>query len=182
MLKMIVRKFVKSLGFELTRLRSEDCENGYASIHPCATYSPWLIDQDFQKVYNNIKSSTLVDVYRLYELWSLVEQVRDRKGAILEVGVWRGGTTALMAARAKQLGISATVFACDTFKGVVKAGKHDGTYVGGEHADVVYDDVISLFAKLKLDNIIPVIGVFPEDTASQVGIKTMLGPRQRLGG
>ncbi len=51
-----------------------------------------------------VRRNTLVDVWRCYELWSLVGELRDVPGAILEVGVWRGGTGALMAARAARVG------------------------------------------------------------------------------
>ena len=57
--------------------------------------------------------------------------VRD----VLEVGVWRGGTGCLLAAKAQSLNRNATVFLCDTFSGVVKAGEIDNFYKGGEHAD-----------------------------------------------
>jgi O-methyltransferase len=39
-------------------------------------------------------ANTFVDVYRLYELWQVLEQVAHLDGDILEVGVWRGGQAA----------------------------------------------------------------------------------------
>ena len=63
------------------------------------------------------QANTLVDIWRCYELWSLVGELRDVPGAILEVGVWRGGTGALMATRAGALGIDEPVFLCDTWAG-----------------------------------------------------------------
>ena len=40
----------------------------------------------------------MVDVYRCHELWTLAKQAAKVEGAILEVGVWRGGTGAILAA------------------------------------------------------------------------------------
>ena len=45
-----------------------------------------------------IKQNTLVDVYRCYELWSLAVRCAELPGDTLEVGTWRGGTGALLAA------------------------------------------------------------------------------------
>ena len=65
-----------------------------------------------------------------------VGELRDIPGAILEVGVWRGGTGALMAASApRPLGIDDPVYLCDTWKGVVKTGDVDTYYRDGKHDD-----------------------------------------------
>jgi hypothetical protein len=56
-------------------------------------YTPWNIDNNFMEVYKLIQKYTLVDIYRCYELWSLVRQVAKLDyGALVEVGVWKGGS------------------------------------------------------------------------------------------
>jgi len=99
-------------------------------VLPHATYSPWLMDSDFQAVYQQIKNHTLVDVYRCYELWTLGQQMKLVPGDFLEVGVWRGGTGALLASCVKPFP-EKQVFLADTFAGVVKAGEDDTFYTGG---------------------------------------------------
>ena len=89
-------------------------------------------------------------------------------GGILEVGVWRGGTGALMARQAQRCGISEPVFLCDTFCGVVKATTHDETYQGGEHSDTSIPLVEDLLSRLELNNTQILQGIFPDDTADQV--------------
>src|SRR3984957_12027688 len=107
----------------------------YEVVLPNATYSPWNLDETFIAAYSQIKDATLVDKYRCFELWRLVEQCTKLEGgALIEVGVWRGGTAALIATQARNLGLRDKVYACDTFSGVVKAGDEDPDYVGGEHA------------------------------------------------
>ena len=137
-------------------------------VVPFATYSPWLGDAEFQATYEAIRPNSLVDQYRCYELWRLVEQTVRLGGDILEVGVWRGGTGCLMAARAKALRAPATVYLCDTFKGVVKAGDKDPGYKGGEHADTSADMVGALAARLMLPNVRILEGVFPDDTGDEL--------------
>jgi O-methyltransferase len=115
-----------------------------------------------------VRAFTLVDVYRLYELWMLVGQVGAIAGDILEVGVWRGGSGCLLAAKARVEGLAATVFLCDTFVGVVKAGVQDREYTGGEHSDTSAETVTRLAVKLGLDNVRVLGGVFPDETAQEI--------------
>ncbi len=137
-------------------------------VIPHATYSPWWSDEAFQEAFHCVRAATLVDIYRLYELWSLIEQVNGVEGDILEVGVWRGGSGCLLARKAVIERIDATVFLCDTFSGVVKAGRQDSEYTGGEHADTSAATVTSLATVMALDNVRVVSGVFPDETGPQV--------------
>jgi O-methyltransferase len=137
----------------------------HSVVRPLATYAPWRSDHEFQAAYELVRSNTLVDFYRCYDLWQLVSEAgKLRGGDILEIGVWRGGTGCLMARRAKLTGVQATVFLCDTFQGVVKAGSSDRHYAGGEHSDTSEAIVTDLANRLGLDNIKILRGIFPEQT------------------
>jgi len=94
-------------------------EYKHQRVFPLATLSPWINDERFNAAYTHIAHHTLVDVYRCYELWSLAQQIKHVEGAILEVGVWRGGTGAILATAAPQK----TVYLAGTFRGVVKPAK-----------------------------------------------------------
>jgi len=138
-------------------------------IIPEATYSPWLIDEEFQIIYNKIRYNTLVDIYRCYELWQLVEQSSKFKAAIIEVGVWRGGTAGLIAYKAKKSGNASTVYLVDTFQGVVKASEKDNYYKGGEHKDTSMEITENLVkGTLGLKNIKILKGIFPEETMQYI--------------
>jgi O-methyltransferase len=140
----------------------------YSAVIPEAMFSPWNTDESFRKVHHRILGYTTIDIYRCYELWHLVGQVAHLSGDILEVGAWRGGSGCLLAARAGQLGLPASVFLCDTFKGVVKAGRHDNRYRGGEHADSTSEIVTKLAYELELTNVVVLEGVFPEETGQRI--------------
>ncbi|MDR1196390.1 MAG: TylF/MycF family methyltransferase, partial [Endomicrobium sp.] len=135
-------------------------------------YAPWRTDLAFIEVYNQIKNNTLVDIYRCYELWQLVNETSGLEGAIIEIGVWRGGTGALIAKQAELLGITSHVYLCDTFTGVVKAGENDSSYKGGEHSDASKSTVDALINKLGLSNTKILVGIFPEDTSEMVADST----------
>jgi O-methyltransferase len=139
---------------------------------PIATYAPWRSDAEFQEVYQAIRRNTFVDVWRCYELWSLLGELREVPGSILEVGVWRGGTGALMAARAGALGLDATVYLCDTWTGVAKTGDLDIYYRDGMHDDASPEIVRELVEKLGLHNVELLQGVFPEDSAGRIPART----------
>ena len=137
----------------------------YEPVHPQATYSPWNKDSIFLETYHAIKSNTLADKYRCFELWSLVHQSTKLSGCLIEIGVWRGGTGALIAKRALLSGIKAPVYLCDTFSGIVKASDKDSTYKGYEYADTTPQAVEQLLVDLQISNAHVLEGTFPDDTA-----------------
>jgi O-methyltransferase len=163
-----VQTVLRKLGLRLIRAPLAG-KSEYESIYSdLSTYSPWNSDLEFQAVYKKIQGKTLVDLYRCYELWTLAGQTQKLGGAILEVGVWRGGTGALMAKKDQLTGGMNSVYLCDTFEGVVKAGSADGHYRGGEHADTSEHLVEDLLRTLELPKVRLLKGIFPEQTARMI--------------
>jgi O-methyltransferase len=136
--------------------------------YPVSTYAPWQTDVDFQRVFRMVKRNTMVDVWRCYELWQTLGELTDVPGAVLEVGVWRGGTGALLAWRAASLGLQDHVYLCDTWQGMVKTGPADIYYHDGKHNDTSLGIVQRLLADMRLSNIELVQGIFPDDTGSLI--------------
>ncbi len=142
----------------------------YQFTTPAATYAPWVKDKVFLDTYTKVKKNSLLNFYQAWELWTLAENAVSKEGNILEVGVWRGSSSIMMGYKLKQLGSTKTIFACDTFEGVVKAGtSEDNYYKGGEHSDTslqfVKDHVENTFG---LSNVKLLQGIFPDDTAHLV--------------
>lgn len=140
----------------------------YQFAFPRGNYAPWLENETFIKIFNQIQKSTLVDVYRCWELWSLVRETSKVGGDIVEVGVWRGGTGCLLGAATKHFGTEKKVYLCDTFQGVVKTTEKDSHYVGGEHKDTNEEMVIDLAKKLNLEHVHILKGIFPDETSRQI--------------
>ena len=173
----VIRKIFRILGFELKRISQSKVQGNdplttkpHQLVTPYATYSPWIRDSDFQVTFNQIKNHTLVDVYRCYELWTLAKQTIDVEGDILEVGVWRGGTGAILAQAVRDIP-GKKIFLADTFSGVVKAGAKDNRYVGGEHSDTSITIVEELLTSLSLSNTQILHGVFPEESHTRISGK-----------
>ncbi|MDU9041541.1 TylF/MycF/NovP-related O-methyltransferase [Pseudomonas corrugata] len=135
---------------------------------PYSSYAPWCGDKSFEQALTLVQQNTLVDKYRLYELWSLARQLDGVEGDFLEVGVWRGGSGCLLAMASHRPGRK--VFLADTFTGVVKAGNLDTRYEGGEHSDTDIQLVEALAARCGVTDRVHLLeGMFPEHNAEYVG-------------
>jgi O-methyltransferase len=164
-----VKKLLESVGLDLRVVRRRSATAPYETVRPNATYAPWITDRAFRDVYERIRKNTLVDELRCYELWQLVTQAAKLDaGALLEVGVWRGGTGALIASAARRSRVTDDVYLCDTFAGVVKASRLDPSYRGGEHGDTSRSVVKRLISDLGLSGVRILTGIFPDDSARQV--------------
>lgn len=170
-MKKLIINFLRKKGFELIKKPNFDgfsVDGLYYDLNiPNANYSPWKSDKKFLDVYNKIKDNTLVDIYRCYELWQLVEQTHKLKNnsGIIEIGVWRGGTAAIIAQKLYDLKSTANLYVADTFEGVVKTSEKDKYYSGGEHQDTsqqIVEKLLDETAKYKNYKILK--GIFPEDT------------------
>jgi O-methyltransferase len=144
----------------------------HKQVVPSASYSPWETDKEFKKIYDIARNNTLVDIYRCYELWALVKRAVALQGDILEVGVWQGGSGAIMG-EANKKATSSTLYLADTFKGVAKAGKQDTIYKGGEHADTSETIVKKLMQKAGLTKYKILKGIFPDAFKNKLDIKKL---------
>jgi len=156
-----------------THVTHQGLHYAYEAVLIGDNYAPWATDEAFLKVYGRAQTHTLVDIFRCYELHDLVRTVAPVKGDVLEIGVWRGGTGAILSAAAAKWKPEATVWLCDTFQGVVKAGAMDSAYSGGEHADTGAEIVAQLLKEVCVSNWKILEGIFPEDTERLITAKTI---------
>ncbi len=166
--KQTLQKGIGLTGYQL--VKASACEGPYEKIHVGTRYAPWKEDLPFKEAYEKMRFHSLVDIHRCYELWSLVEQsAKLAEGALMEVGVWKGGTGALIAKKAELCGIKGKTYLCDTFTGVVKTGAKDSGYADGEHDDTSLEIVETLLNRdLELANVEILQGIFPEETGHRV--------------
>jgi len=159
----------KAILGELRRVELSTLRPGiiHEQIIPNASYAPWRSDVDFQKVMAAVRGRTMVDEYRCYELFDLGRQLRSLRGDVLEVGVWRGGTAAILAT-SQMVGVHDRLWLADTFHGVVQAGDRDTNYVGGEHSDTSRQQVEALLADLNVANYGILEGQFPADSSRAI--------------
>jgi O-methyltransferase len=183
MLKQIIRGFLKPFGLNLVRvkknvpvpqpIREEKPEwpktiegNVYDLVRPYANYSPWLGEKQFHDLYNEIRQNTLVDIFRCFELWELAGKVHglDPGAAFIEIGVWRGGTAAVVGKKLSQLNAEIPFYLADTYTGVKKSSDKDAFYFDNEHADTS-EEMVREILQDKYHHYVFLNGIFPEDTA-----------------
>ena len=118
-------------------------------------YAPWKQDKNFIYIYDKIFQYTLLDVRRLYTLWKLSEQVKNVKGAVLDVGCLLGGAGFLLSKNNK----NGFTYLIDTFNGYVDKEKF---YKGNSFNFKDINYVKKKGKELKLNNIKIIKGIFPE--------------------
>jgi len=158
-------RILNSLGYDCT-FRKLSINSNYEEITPTANYAPWNNDGNFNEVYNEIYNFTTIDKYRLYELWQLVSETTKIPGALIEIGVWRGGSGALIRKKADLCGIKDTIYLCDTFEGIVKTDSEKDPYFQdgllNNTSVKIVDNLIH--KRLKLKNVEILEGTFPDET------------------
>jgi hypothetical protein len=124
-------------------------------------------EQDFMRLYEQVKPYTMTSVEALFALYSGVNYVLDRNilGDFVECGVWRGGSSLLVALILKQRGVTdRKVVLYDTFSGMPAPTEFDvdkygrtGFQMMEEYADDVgwcyasLEDVSSIFKEQDFD-------------------------------
>ncbi len=115
------------------------------------------VSQDeFSRIYRTIRPYTMVGNSRLRGLYRAVRYVVSNgiPGDIVECGVARGGSAALMGITLKRLGANRTLWVYDNFEGLPEPSENDPdweiakNYVGTCRGDV--EAVTSLFDKLDI--------------------------------
>jgi len=159
-------RITRSSSFRNSLSVSENREYAYSDVFPSASYSPWLSDREFQRILRIVADQTLIDPYRLWELWTLARYAESLEGDVLEVGVWRGGSAGVLGSRIKST--NKKLWLADTFAGVPKAGLLDNAYRGGEHADTDVEVVSRNLEALGISNFEIIKGVFPDETGTRI--------------
>lgn len=189
-MKSLLKYSLSKLGYSITRKRKaqpiQETKNEktsfnvdefqYDTISPTVKYAPWLRDDEFMNIYSQITSHTLVDIYRCYELWEMVEIIHnlDNLVSFIEIGVWRGGTAGIIGKKLSILTSNVPFYIADTFSGVVKVSSKDATYKGGEHADTS-QDIVKTLLKDKYSNYNILAGIFPDETAKYIDANEKFG-------
>ena len=112
--------------------------------------------------YEIIKDYTLVDIYRCYEIFTLIKQIEYIDGDVVEVGTYRGGTSGIISSVLNGFKLSKDFYAIDTFEGVVKVNHNDPSYKGGEHKASI-NEFKELFKKLNINLPTILTGIYPDD-------------------
>jgi len=153
------------IGDELRRGRS--VRDGYArgwGLQFTDLKSKLLADPLYREAVGLIRDRTvLVEENRLNIFLILAAFLQKLPfGHIVEYGTYRGGNAIFMAYIAKNLLPGVKVFALDTFSGMPDTERGIDAHSKGDFKDVDLDELRSYIARLELDNLVVVQGLFEE--------------------
>ena len=108
------------------------------------------------------KGNSVVPGPRLNFLWESVKNCPQ--GDIIEIGTWRGGSSLVLAASAREFKPKSKIYLCDTFTGIALVGVNDNHHKNGDFGDSSKQHVNDLLASQGLTNFEIFEGIFPYDT------------------
>lgn len=130
---------------------------------------------EFSGLYRQVRPLTMCSAARLRGLYDAVQTVHRERipGDIVECGVARGGSAAMMALTMKRLSMSRRLWLFDTFEGLPAPSKDDPDYEIAKNYEGTckgtLEDVSGSFKRLGLDAK-PVKGLF-QDTLALAKVK-----------
>lgn len=115
---MKISSFLKPFGYRIQAIPKDE---------------EFINDTEFLKIYRMCKPFTMTSIERMYCLYNSVQYVvkNNIPGAFVECGVWRGGSSMLIAHTLKSLGvIDRRIYLFDTFEGMPEPTASDVDYIG----------------------------------------------------
>ncbi len=121
-MKKVIRKLVEKTGYTVSKTvkKSKD--------ELLKDQLPDVQESEFWEIYKFCKPYTMTSAERMYSLYQSVDYVLKNKipGALIECGVWRGGSSMLVAQLLSKRGIKdRTIVLYDTFEGMSEPTEND---------------------------------------------------------
>lgn len=112
---------------------------------------PWEAPAFLQSIASGVLENTMLPPLKIYMLLRLLMQTRSLSGAVLEAGVWNGGSARLMADYLDSIGSSKHLWLLDTFEGydAVDSKKDGALAQRGQMKGKSVDEVKALFAQTR---------------------------------
>lgn len=126
----------------LRRTKPDMSASAHDSTEPPEHSFPVDFDATDRELCLRVKPHTMTTPPRIYALARAVEYIvrRDIPGAVVECGVWRGGSMMAVALTLQRLGASdRDLYLYDTFEGMTEPGEEDVKHTGERAADLLED-------------------------------------------
>jgi O-methyltransferase len=122
-MRQFIRKILQSMGYDIIKLKDTKTNNGL----------PVDMEPAFASLYEQCKPYTMTSPERMYSLFKAVEYVVQNNiaGDFVECGVWRGGSSMMIALTLKHLGVTdRKIYLYDTFEGMSEPTEQDKRFDG----------------------------------------------------
>lgn len=123
----LINKVLKPLNFKLGRLSKSGYQNDFN-------------EPEFKRLYDFCSPYTMTSQQKMYSLFCSMQYIIEHgiEGDFVECGVWKGGSTMLIASYLKEHNITnRKIYLYDTFEGMAEPGDHD-IDLHGEKAITTY--------------------------------------------
>lgn len=127
-------------------------------------FSPWYGYGEFGEDFNvDEKARTLLSPDRMWIIYSFLKNIikSELKGEIWECGVYKGGTSMVIANLLKRYKSDYKLCLFDTFEGMLNVNSEIDMHKKGDFSDSNYDEV-SYMVNLRYDNVNIYKGFIPE--------------------
>ncbi len=130
----------QNLAMIINLLRKWLQKYGYTLVGKDNIPADILQDEQFLKYYKAVRPCTMTSVERLYSLLLALRYIsaNNISGDFVECGVWKGGSSMLMALHLREITNQDTkIFMYDTFAGMPPPGKFDTDASGKQASDLL---------------------------------------------
>ena len=144
MIKSAIKKILRAFDYDIIKGRTY-----FYDFYPDTT------DLE-QKIINDAREFTITSVRRLESLVRTVKYIKDNAvpGAIVECGVWKGGSIITAANMCYALGeMTREFYLFDTFAGMTEPSVHDEQYVHDEYNKKKTDDGFSTWCRVSQQDV-----------------------------
>jgi O-methyltransferase len=103
-------------------------------VNPAELVADIYADAAFMAIHAQVRDFTMTSIERMYSLYQSVHYVIDHNlpGDFVECGVWKGGSSMIIALTLKKLGINnRTIYMYDTYEGMSEPTDNDKDIHGG---------------------------------------------------
>ena len=119
-MSVISKYLLKPLGLKISEIQKDE---------------DFIQDDDFIEIFKQCKPYTMTSIERMYALYNAVKYIIQNKieGDFVECGVWRGGSSMMIALTLTKLGVSERkIYLYDTFEGMSDPTDDDVDFRGGD--------------------------------------------------
>lgn len=128
-IKILIQDLVGIFGYKITKITLKEF--------------PKDMDKEFKRIYEEYKDYTMTSIERMYALYKAVEYVMNSKipGDFVECGVWRGGSSMIMAHTLLKLKeTNRKIYLYDTFEGMPRPTEKDKEIIGSKSAIDIWEE------------------------------------------
>lgn len=135
----IINKIIRLTGYEIRAIKKSNIAPPNYLYRPL--YSPWFGESGFLEHYRKSSERSLVSPDRCFILYKSLMQAQRKDGDVIECGVYKGGTAALLASCLFAVNPQKKLYLFDTFEGMPETHLTKDVHKQGDFSDTSLEAV-----------------------------------------